>query len=286
MRQTLAGARRTVFSPRRPRHTARPHRVAKVQQPPSLLVAKRHHRPPRAGDRMPCKKPFRHTALKPQFGAVCWPRRRSCNCKRARSPRGPSRGTPAPNRSHIQATPARSFNATGCRPPHRSVPRRTSRLTSKRTKQLNAARLRPRLLLISLLCGGVWLACHVDQVPSVTAELWPVGRRAEAAPPHAAGQSLENLRPQPPRGWRRTAQGWQRADAWQPFPVAAGPSLHPLTVALLELLLSLAALVAWTTSRATRNRQRPAHPIRVPFYFAARRQPSLRSSVNPNRPTT
>ncbi len=61
-------------------------------------------------------------------------------------------------------------------------------------------------------------------------------------------------------GWRRTADGWQRREVWerpvtayQPAPLAW--SIHPLTVAALQVLVSLFALVA--AEQRTRMFMRP-----------------------------
>ncbi|NQU19661.1 MAG: hypothetical protein HQ567_00150 [Candidatus Nealsonbacteria bacterium] len=44
-------------------------------------------------------------------------------------------------------------------------------------------------------------------------------------------------------GWRQTTDGWQHRDGWAPHHRASLPGLHPAVVGLLELQLSLAALV-------------------------------------------
>ncbi|NLE39006.1 MAG: hypothetical protein GX621_13365 [Pirellulaceae bacterium] len=45
--------------------------------------------------------------------------------------------------------------------------------------------------------------------------------------------------------WRRTSEGWQRPEDWSEPPVVRRPNLHPLVVGSLQLLVSLAALVAF-----------------------------------------
>jgi hypothetical protein len=46
------------------------------------------------------------------------------------------------------------------------------------------------------------------------------------------------------RQWRRTIEGWQTTDTWQPPRPAASPPLHPLTLACSLALFSALALVA------------------------------------------
>ena len=47
-------------------------------------------------------------------------------------------------------------------------------------------------------------------------------------------------------GWRRTTDGWERRSSWKPPYRASSPGLHPAVVGLLELQLSLAALIAFS----------------------------------------
>ncbi len=50
-------------------------------------------------------------------------------------------------------------------------------------------------------------------------------------------------------GWRYTKNGWQNRMEWQdPAPVSK-PALHPAVVGSLQLLISLAALVGFSTSK-------------------------------------
>lgn len=48
--------------------------------------------------------------------------------------------------------------------------------------------------------------------------------------------------------WRHTRLGWQRRDRWDLGPRRGEPKLHPAVVATLELLLSLAALLVFSSS--------------------------------------
>lgn len=54
--------------------------------------------------------------------------------------------------------------------------------------------------------------------------------------------------------WRRTAQGWESTADWQEDELIISPvwiklgSIHPALVASLQLLISLGALIAWTSS--------------------------------------
>ena len=50
-------------------------------------------------------------------------------------------------------------------------------------------------------------------------------------------------------GWRYTKNGWQNRREWQdPDPVRT-PALHPAVVGSLQLLISLAALIGFSTSK-------------------------------------
>jgi hypothetical protein len=48
-----------------------------------------------------------------------------------------------------------------------------------------------------------------------------------------------------PWDWRRTREGWQRAEWLMPSAAQRQPALHPSVVAMLELLLSIGALAAF-----------------------------------------
>ena len=48
-----------------------------------------------------------------------------------------------------------------------------------------------------------------------------------------------------PWDWRRTRDGWQRAEWLMPTVAQQKPALHPSVVAMLELLLSIGALAAF-----------------------------------------
>jgi len=62
--------------------------------------------------------------------------------------------------------------------------------------------------------------------------------------------------------WRRTRNGWERAGWLTDRMSVARPVLHPGVVALLELLLSMAALTAFPI-RAERNAARNRGSCRV-----------------------
>ena len=47
-------------------------------------------------------------------------------------------------------------------------------------------------------------------------------------------------------GWRQTTDGWQHRSSWTPHHRADSPGLHPTVVGLLELQLSLAALIGFS----------------------------------------
>ena len=47
-------------------------------------------------------------------------------------------------------------------------------------------------------------------------------------------------------GWRRTTDGWEHRSSWTSHHRADPPGLHPTVVGLLELQLSLAALIGFS----------------------------------------
>ncbi|MBN2294184.1 MAG: hypothetical protein JXM70_17285 [Pirellulales bacterium] len=50
-------------------------------------------------------------------------------------------------------------------------------------------------------------------------------------------------------GWRYTKSGWQKLSDWErPAPVSK-PALHPVVVGSMQLLVSLAALIAFSARR-------------------------------------
>lgn len=49
-----------------------------------------------------------------------------------------------------------------------------------------------------------------------------------------------------PSSWRRTCNGWEQAASWMPQRERYQPTLHPIIVALLQMLLASAALVAFS----------------------------------------
>ena len=47
-------------------------------------------------------------------------------------------------------------------------------------------------------------------------------------------------------GWRRSIDGWEHRSSWTPPHQADSPGLHPAVVGLLQLQLSLAALICFS----------------------------------------
>ena len=62
---------------------------------------------------------------------------------------------------------------------------------------------------------------------------------------------------QPQTGWRRTCDGWERITWWTAQPETRRPVLHPTVVALLEMFLALAALVAFSRAPDRRAGTKP-----------------------------
>lgn len=70
------------------------------------------------------------------------------------------------------------------------------------------------------------------------------GQRPEVGGHKSDGQSLASDL-WPLDSWRQTGQGWQRCEDFLGPPIEyASPALHPLVVGALEVLLSVAALLA------------------------------------------
>jgi len=61
--------------------------------------------------------------------------------------------------------------------------------------------------------------------------------------------------------WRRTAQGWQRVTDWGGAEgVSAGPAIHPVTVSLLQIVVSALALAIFPVFRGRSNATSLAPP--------------------------
>lgn len=55
--------------------------------------------------------------------------------------------------------------------------------------------------------------------------------------------------------WRRTVNGWESAAAWSHGPQTRPIRLHPAVVGAFELLVSVGALMAFSTPKAVAPRQ-------------------------------
>ena len=75
--------------------------------------------------------------------------------------------------------------------------------------------------------------------------------------------------------WRRTAHGWEKPTAWHDKPAPHRPALHPMVVALLQVLLTLAALIAFSRSDTSAIRRKKMRRI-AGFDRHARRNPLAR----------
>jgi len=62
---------------------------------------------------------------------------------------------------------------------------------------------------------------------------------SEAATPAIATEDMSG-------GWRRTREGWQRIELFCPAIEYHRPALHPAVVSSLELLLTMAAMLAFS----------------------------------------
>ena len=56
----------------------------------------------------------------------------------------------------------------------------------------------------------------------------------------------DSPQPSPEVAWRRTADGWEKTARWHNEPAVRRPALHPMVVALLQMLLALGALIAFS----------------------------------------
>lgn len=89
---------------------------------------------------------------------------------------------------------------------------------------------------------AVWLATVLVVLGWILSEV-PLARTSLEEPASAA--------------WRRTNDGWQRPSDWTTPPEIRHPNLHPLVVGTLELLASLAALVAFPSGSHARRAGAP-----------------------------
>jgi hypothetical protein len=58
-------------------------------------------------------------------------------------------------------------------------------------------------------------------------------------------------------GWRRTANGWQRIEVLGPGIPYRRPALHPAVVGLLEILLTMTAMLALSEEFGVESAVRP-----------------------------
>ena len=95
------------------------------------------------------------------------------------------------------------------------------------------------------------LELSVRWIISITATLLALGLFAiyVASPPEP---QLNRL---PADRWVRTQDGWEQPRWWKPLQPEYPATLHPLVVALLELLLSVIALLAFPVPAATEKRR-------------------------------
>jgi hypothetical protein len=103
--------------------------------------------------------------------------------------------------------------------------------------------MRLLLIVIGILSLLAWIGC-------VTPCSFSAAREQAAA--HDSGQPL----------WRRTVNGWERADRWPCFQdrrgaESAGPPIHPLPMAGLMLAGSLAALALFDPHARAHQAQNP-----------------------------
>jgi len=114
---------------------------------------------------------------------------------------------------------------------------------------------------LALLVAIGWLACEI-RLPGT---------------PTASGVRLDS--------WRRTRDGWEKA-TWLTSQIPSRrPALHPGVVGLLELLLSLAVVVAFSGRRrakATDDRGPAGGRRGTPHHVAPRRQRILGGGVPPS----
>ncbi len=70
-------------------------------------------------------------------------------------------------------------------------------------------------------------------------------------------QTTETL----PAQWRRTVDGWELKSSWARDPSGARPAtVHPAVIATLQILLAVAALIAFSNERG----KRPSHARKTP----------------------
>lgn len=114
--------------------------------------------------------------------------------------------------------------------------------------------------LVLLVAIG-WLACEI-QLPGTSP---------------AAGARLDS--------WRRTRDGWERATWLTSQITSRRPALHPGVVALLELLLSLTILVAFSgrSAKSAGDRDSAGSRRRTPHHLGRQRQPVQGDGVPSSR---
>jgi len=79
---------------------------------------------------------------------------------------------------------------------------------------------------------------------------WPRGQLLAGSLENGAEASATGL----DTSWRRTRDGWERSSQWTIRPERRAPSVHPIVVGLLELLLACAALIGFSEAGDRRPR--------------------------------
>jgi hypothetical protein len=105
-------------------------------------------------------------------------------------------------------------------------------------------------IVLALLLSVPVARAFLPEVTSWLSHARADGRAARPFLPEAASSpSYARSDGLTPWDWRRTRDGWQRAEWLMPSPAQQKPPLHPSVVATLELLLSIGALAAFPVRR-------------------------------------
>lgn len=102
-------------------------------------------------------------------------------------------------------------------------------------------------LVLMLLVAAFYIACQIEVPPSDASISSPTMSREQ--------ESAGNV------AWRRTLDGWERMSDWTPrrvtpsaIPAVDFGIVHPSLVAILQLLLSVGALILFPLRRPTHRR--------------------------------
>jgi hypothetical protein len=132
--------------------------------------------------------------------------------------------------------------------------------------------------LLLMLWGVGPLAGQVPPVETPARDLRAGEGHRREPPPNLLQEDAEASALGWETTWRRTRDGWERPGQWTFHRKSHPPALHPIVVALLEVFLALAALIALPETGNRRSGPKSKAALRP---SPCRREGSTRARVGP-----